>query len=79
MPKVNLISNIGFNKEASHTKLENSILSKVKAKDIMEIIYPEFILMNQEADFLTSKLCFGNINIFDRIKNKMARIINKIR
>lgn len=79
IPNINLVSNIGFNKEALHTKLENSILSKVKAKDITEIIHPEFVLMNQEADFLVSKLCFGNINIFNRIKNKMVRIINKIR
>jgi hypothetical protein len=50
----------------------------VKINDIMEIIHPEFVLTNQEADFLASKLCFGNINIFERIKNKMARIVSKI-
>ena len=73
-----MVSNIGFNKEALHTKVENSILSKVKTKDIVEIIHPEFVLMNQEADFLASKFCFGNINIFERIVNKVTRVISKI-
>ena len=79
IPNVNLVSNIGFNKEALHTKDENSILSKIEVEEITEIIHPEFILADQKADLLTSKLCFGNINIFTRIKNKILRIIDKIR
>lgn len=78
IPSVNLVSNIGFNKEALHTKDENSILSKVKTEEITEIIHPKFILADQEADLLTSKLCCGNINIFKRIVNKVTRVISKI-
>ena len=78
MPNVNLISNIGFNKEALHTKDENSILSKIEAEEIIKIIHPEFVLADQKADLFTSKLCFGNKSIFERIKNKMVRIISKI-
>ena len=77
-PNVNLVSNIGFNKEALHANDENSILSKVKTEDITEIIHPEFFLADQEADLLTSKLCFGNISIFKRIVNKVTRVIGKI-
>jgi len=79
MPNVNLVSNIGFNKEALHTKDENSILSKMKTEEITEIIHPNFILPDQEADNLDSKLSFSNISIFKRIKNKMLRIISKIK
>lgn len=78
IPNVNLVSNIGFNKEALHTKDENSILSKVKTEEITEIIHPEFVLADQEADLLISKLCYGNINIFKRIVNKVKRVISKI-
>ena len=78
MPNVNLVSNIGFNKEALHTKDENSILTKMKMEEITEIVHPEFVLADQEADLLTSKLCFDNKNIFERAKNKALRIISKI-
>lgn len=78
MPNVNLVSNIGFGKEASHTKDQNSILSNMKIKNIQKIIHPNFVLADQEADLLTSKLCFGNKNIFERAKNKALRIVKKL-
>lgn len=78
MPNKNMVSNIGFSREALHTKDENSILSKVKTEEITEIIHPEFVLVDQEADLLISKLCYGNINIFKRIVNKVTRVISKI-
>lgn len=78
MPNVNIVSNIGFSREALHTKDENSIFSKMKVNEITEIIHSKFVLVDQEADFFTSKLCFGNINIFTRIKNKILRVISKI-
>jgi len=78
MSNVNLVSNIGFSRDSLHTKDENSIFSKMEAREITKIIHPEFVLVDQEADFLTSKLCFGNINIFTRIKNKILRVARKI-
>ena len=78
MPNINLVSNIGFGIDSTHTKDKNSIFSKTEAKDIKNIIHPHFILANQEADNLDSKLSFGNVSIFTRLKNKMVRIISKI-
>jgi hypothetical protein len=78
MPNKNMVSNIGFGKESLHTKDENSIFSKMKVEEITEIIHPEFVLADQEADFLTSKLFFDNVNIFVRAKNKASRLIGKI-
>lgn len=78
MPNVNMVSNIGFNREALHTKDENSIFSKIGTNEISKIIHPVFVLADQEADLLTSKLCFGNINIFNRINNRILRMARKI-
>jgi hypothetical protein len=78
MPNINLVSNIGFGIESTHTQGENSIFSKMKTEEITEIIHPEFVLADQEADLLTSKLCFGNKSIFERIKNKILRVAKKI-
>jgi hypothetical protein len=77
-PNVNLVSNIGFGKEALHTKDPNSIFSNMKIKNIQKIKHPDFILADKTADYFTSKLCFGNKNIFERAKNKALRIIRKL-
>lgn len=78
MPNVNLVSNIGFGIDSTHTKEESSIFSNIEAEEITEITHPEFILADQEADLLTSKLCFGNKSIFERAKNKALRIVKKL-
>ena len=78
MPNVNLVSNIGYGINSTHTKDKNSILSKTEVKDIIEIMHPKFVLADQEADLLTSKLCFGNKSIFERAISKGLRIISKI-
>ena len=78
LPNVNLVSNIGFSREGLHTKDGNSIFSKMKVEEITEIIHPKFVLADQEADLFTFKLCFSNRNIFERVKNKVLRIISKI-
>jgi len=77
MPNVNLVLNAGFGLESTHTQVENNYLSNMEVKDIKNIVHPNYILVNQEADNLTSKICFSNLNIFNRIKNKILRIINK--
>jgi hypothetical protein len=78
IPNINLVSNIGFGKEALHTKDQNSILSNMKIKNIQKIKHPNFILADKIADYFTSKLFYGNKNIFGRIKNKVLRIVKKI-
>ena len=75
IPQVNLVSNIGFNTESTHTKDKDSIFSKMKIGEITKIKHPIFVLTDREADLLTSKLCFGNKNIFEQAKNKALRIL----
>ena len=78
MPNVNLVSNIGFGLDSTHTKDKSSTFSEMEAREITDIIHPNFVLADQEADLLTSKLCFGNKNIFERAKNKALRIVKKL-
>ena len=79
LPNVNLVSNIGFGSESTHTKGNDSIFSQMEVEEISEIVHPEFVLADQEADLLTSKLCFSNKNIFERAKSKVLRVISKIK
>ena len=78
MPNVNLVSNIGFGSDSTHTKDKNSILSEVEAREITDIIHPNFISADQEADLLTSKISYGNKHIVERAKNKALRMIKKL-
>jgi hypothetical protein len=73
LPKVNLVSNIGFGSEATHT-LEDSPCANLSISDVGEIIHPPFILQHQEADQYTFE------NFFNERKNKKAdMLLRKIR
>jgi len=50
----------------------------MKIGEITKIKHPIFVLTEREVDLLTSKLCFGSINVFNRTKNKALRIIRKL-
>jgi hypothetical protein len=78
IPQVNLVSNIGFGLDSTHTKDKDNIFSEMKVEEINEIIHPNFILADQEADFFTAKLCFKDRNIFKRISHKALTIIRKV-
>ena len=49
-PNVNLVSNIGFGKDATHTFSENDKSANAPAQEIGEIIHPVEIKRNIEAD-----------------------------
>lgn len=53
MPNVNLVSNIGFDSKATHTKTIVEGISNVSTKSIMPIIHPEKIKINKKADLYT--------------------------
>ena len=53
MPERNLVSNIGFGKEATHTLDPESVLAGLPAHDLEEIVHPERVEVNVEADRYT--------------------------
>jgi hypothetical protein len=58
LPAVNLVSNIGFGKEATHTSID-SPLANLPVYELSEIIHPEFVVRNHEADSYTFDHIFG--------------------
>ena len=76
LPNTNLIKNIGFGSEATHTLNEDCEMSNVDNYDIsLPLRQNDFILSNTEADFYTFKKDTNKGNIFKRIVNKVSRII----
>ena len=71
LPNVNLISNIGFNENATHTKKSDNILNNIPTETLGFIIHPKTITINEEGDRFTFKTIF--------YESFPKKIINKIR
>ena len=82
IPNKNLINNIGFNLDATHTKWEKTSVSKVSSLG-EEIIHPKYLFCDSEAEKYQFDFYFGGFstrlkkNIILRIKNKFKRLFNK--
>lgn len=74
LPNVNLVSNIGFNVDATHTKKADDILSNMPAEAIKTIIHPVSMIVNEEADLNYSSFLVKNI--FERIFRKLKSMLN---
>jgi hypothetical protein len=61
-PNVNLVSNIGFGNDATHTKSTNHISSNLKTFDLKKIIHPKKIYRNVQADLFDFDNHFGGKN-----------------
>ena len=70
VPNKNLVSNIGFGKDASHTSSQNSILSSAKLHEMNTSFSSKTININSEADSYTSKYVF-KIDLINILKNKL--------
>lgn len=55
IPAVNLVKNVGFDKNAIHTKDTNSRYAKLTFNNILPLKHPENIEINKEADYLYFK------------------------
>ncbi len=81
IPNKNLINNIGFNSDATHTKWEKkntTIINSIGSK----IIHPKFFVCDKKAEKYQFDFYFGGNNIrlkknlLMRIKNKLKRTLN---
>ncbi len=79
IPNQNLISNIGFGKNATHTANENDICANIPLAEIDEITHPLYILPEKQADILALRRVFKTHsqkkkkNIFQKQVKKWAK------
>ncbi|MFO7962486.1 MAG: hypothetical protein R6U50_01050 [Desulfobacterales bacterium] len=71
VPQVNLVSNIGFSAEATHTRKEHSKYADIPLGDIREMTHPWAVLPDHRADdyFYKHFMRAG----YDNIKNPLMR------
>ena len=63
IPNVNLVSNIGFGGEATHTQKKNDQESNIPTKPLGKIIHSKIIEVNNEADIYDFEWTFGGRNL----------------
>lgn len=74
VPNVNLISNIGFRDDATHTKTTESLLSDIKAEDLgFPLHHPTYILKDSISDGK-----YFNLHIKNKKLSLLRRIANRI-
>jgi hypothetical protein len=59
IPNENLISNIGWGSNATHTLADDNIFANVPLSEIDEITHPVFILPEKNADYFTMSIDFN--------------------
>ena len=75
IPKVNLVSNIGFSSQATHEKDPNHLISQVPTSTIeFPLIHPEEIIKKTFLDKTIQKIIYTP-PIYTRIINKLSTII----
>ena len=76
LPQVNLISNIGFNPDATHTKKDVPWASQSIYPIDFPLTHPSFILRNTVADRFTNSIMYES-NLFKKAMNKLKFIVSK--
>lgn len=77
LPNVNLVSNIGFGIDATHTTLEESSNSNMARRDIGVITHPSFMICHREADLYSFRTLFGG-NTSEGSNSLVNRLVRKI-
>ncbi|MEA5503466.1 glycosyltransferase family 2 protein [Halotia wernerae UHCC 0503] len=80
LPNANLVSNIGFGSDATHTKGENKF-ANLPTKDIGEIYHPPFVIQHKEADMYNFDNVFGGKTMkeADTIYAKFHKVLQSFR
>ncbi|ELS34329.1 MULTISPECIES: methyltransferase FkbM [Pseudanabaena] len=77
IPNINLVSNIGFNNEATHTKRVNHIANIPTERMGFPLLHPQFLIRDTQSDNLTQKNIF-RLSILKFIKIKIKKALNSI-
>ena len=76
IPNYNLIKNIGFGSDATHTKEQDNLFSNMETEEVSNILHPSFVLVNSEADGnYINRFIFPNSNKKRNIYRKLKGFI----
>lgn len=79
MPRLNLVSNVGYGDDATHLKNSNHPLAALEAKNIeFPLIHPKDVAPLKIADQLIAKHVFGDVSFPKSIARKLALRLEKL-
>lgn len=76
IPSVNLVSNIGFNGDATHTKAESEFSDMECVSIQFPLKHPELMIKNRMADEFSERTCF-RVPFIRRVRNRLAWIMRR--
>jgi hypothetical protein len=82
IPSKNLVSNIGFNDKATHTKTYVNGVSNLKTHELNKLKHPKTIIQNKKADLLIFNRLFSKKNKsyeFDHLIHTIKLFLKKIK
>ncbi|MBF2073932.1 MAG: FkbM family methyltransferase [Synechococcales cyanobacterium C42_A2020_086] len=71
IPEENLVSNIGFRQDATHTGDSENPLANLPTSDLWQLQHPPFVISHREADAFTFKYAFGGQQMQDDILHQL--------
>ena len=76
LPNANLVSNIGFDSDAVHTKVKDTFSEMEIEPMSVPILHPNYILRDSKADLFVENKMFSGKSLMLRVIN---RVINKLK
>lgn len=74
MPSANLISNIGFDQDATHTKGASDVANLPVTAMKFPLVHPAEVHRNIQADRFSDEICF-RVPLWKRIRNRVAGLL----
>jgi hypothetical protein len=78
-PDVNLVSNIGFGNDATHTTAESHLAAIATQPIEQHLRHPSLVVRNKEADRLTFRRCYQRPPRLSRLQRKIQRHVSSWR
>ena len=75
-PNSNLVSNIGFEEDGTHTKKGGSELEDMAVESLGELTHPKIVAQNEDADNYVFQHVFGGK--YQRLKGLPRRVLRKV-
>jgi len=79
VPNVNLVANIGFGDQATHTKSNSKVANLLTQEIAFPLHHPPFVILDKGADERTRKLFFTEPSLLTRSKSKATKLWKAIR
>lgn len=77
IPSVNLVSNIGFGEQATHTKQQSSPIAALDlGKMVFPLRHPPYVVRDEQADAMTQKRLFSSPRLTSRIARRIRHLLS---